>query len=203
MDKTKKKKIFKIIADTLLGLIFAGMAVLVGLNVVSKITNKPILGENVMWVRSDSMEPTIEMRSYILTEKVGDKELKPGDIITFVVPDKESPIYGQNNTHRIIRIEEDGKIVTKGDNNLGEDKPISREDVVAVYKRNMPLLTFFGRLFATPAGFVLTVLIIIGGTSAWFAIDIRDRKKKQKQKVIDELVQEEVKKLEEEAKERK
>lgn len=204
MDKTKKKKILNIISDTILGVIFGVVVVLAGASIISKTTNRVVLPYNMMWVKSDSMEPTFKKNSYILTKKIDGDDVKEGDIVTFIVKNKFSLINGSYNTHEVIGIDENNKLITKGVNNELEDTDhVDRSDVVAIYKRNMPVMTFFGRLFTTTAGYILTILVISGGTIIWFTIDLKDKKKVEKQKLMDELLQEEIKKLEEESKNKK
>ncbi|MGB9631438.1 MAG: signal peptidase I [Candidatus Methanodesulfokora sp.] len=66
-------------------------------------------------VMSGSMEPTLEPGDLILVQKVDPASLKVGDIIVFEVPWSNTPIV-----HRVIAID-NGKIFTKGDNNLYPD----------------------------------------------------------------------------------
>lgn len=69
---------------------------------------------------SGSMEDTINIDDYVIVKITDD--VKVDDIVTF--KDDNMII-----THRIVRVEE-GKIVTKGDANNVEDKPISKEQVI-------------------------------------------------------------------------
>lgn len=79
-----------------------------------------IFGYSLFQTKTGSMIPTIEIGDIVIV-KLGD-DVKQDDIIT----------YKEGNsliTHRITQIDSD-KIITKGDNNNTEDKPISREDIV-------------------------------------------------------------------------
>ena len=62
------------------------------------------------------MEPSIKLGDVILVKTVKPEELKQGDVITF-------ELYGENVTHRIIAVQDDG-YQTKGDNNNIEDENI-------------------------------------------------------------------------------
>jgi signal peptidase I len=67
-----------------------------------------------------SMEPTIKRGSLVYDAVVPTRELRVGDVITYVPPGSQAPV-----THRIVRSEPgpDGRPVfrTKGDNNPAED----------------------------------------------------------------------------------
>lgn len=74
-----------------------------------------------VYIQTGSMEPTLREGAIILTQRVTDiEELAVDDIVTYVVydtqADKEVFI-----THRIYAINEDGTIITKGDNNRVTD----------------------------------------------------------------------------------
>jgi len=66
-------------------------------------------------VMSGSMKPTLEPGDLILVQKADPAGLKVGDIVVFRVPWSDIPIV-----HRVIAID-DGRIFTKGDNNLYPD----------------------------------------------------------------------------------
>ena len=52
----------------------------------------------------------------LVVKGVDKKDLKVGDVIVFDIPGQKTPIV-----HRIIKIEDNGKIVTKGDHNPTHD----------------------------------------------------------------------------------
>ena len=73
-------------------------------------------------IRSDSMDPELQVGSVVIAEKVSeDSELKVGDIVTYKNPDIPFTI-----THRIIQVTEDG-FVLKGDNLEKADGVVKRE----------------------------------------------------------------------------
>jgi len=200
MSKPKSKKsVKKIISDVVFGIVMAFLGLVILFSILQKTIGVSIGGYHVLWVKTNSMEPTIPTSSYILTKDVEAKDVKVGDIITFVSDNPQ--IKGMYNTHRVIKIE-DGKFTTKGDNNPADDGIYSAkaENIVARYQRNMPFLSVFGRLFTTPVGYGLTVAGIVGLIAVWFTIDYRDNKKQNKKELMDKLVQEEVAKLEQESK---
>lgn len=79
-----------------------------------------VLPYQTFFVRSGSMEPTIEVGELIFLTKVDAADLDEGDIITFERPDRAGVMI----THRIVAIEqtESGKVFqTKGDANGSPD----------------------------------------------------------------------------------
>lgn len=93
-------------------------------------------------ILSNSMEPSFHVNTCIIVEKVEEKELKVGDVITF--SSKETEIYGKYNTHRIYDIvinEKTGKTeyVTKGDLFEYPDRlPVTYDDIIGKYIRTVP-----------------------------------------------------------------
>lgn len=196
----KKKSIFSIVVDVIFSLFMVFMGVIVVNSIVEKSSGKSMFGSHIVWVYTGSMEPTIHEQSYIYTKDVKPEDIVESDIITFIVEDPDSPINGKLNTHRVIRIVGDD-YYTKGDANPAEDGvPTHSKNIVAKYERNLPVLTFFKRLYQTPAGYVITMVLIVGLLTLWFAIDHKEKVKKEKREEFDKLVQEEVKRLEQEAK---
>lgn len=195
MDKPKNKKsVKKIISDVTFGIFMAFFGLLFVFSILDKTVGISVGGYHVLWVKSPSMEPTIPTSSYILVKDVDSKDVNVGDVITFISDDPA--IKGQFNTHRVEGITPEGQFTTKGDYNPGPDAYwVKPENVKYIYEKNLPFLSFFGRLFVTPYGLVVTLVTIGGLVALWFVIDSKDRKKE----LINEMVQEEVKRLEEEA----
>ena len=80
----------------------------------------PLLGYQRYVVVGGSMEPTIHRGSVIFDEIVPVEDLRPGDVVTYVPPGRDTP-----STHRIISRELDGQgswlFRTKGDANAEPD----------------------------------------------------------------------------------
>ena len=80
----------------------------------------PLLGYQRYVVVGGSMEPTIHRGSVIFDEIVPVEDLRPGDVITYVPPGRDSP-----STHRIVSRELDAQgswlFRTKGDANADPD----------------------------------------------------------------------------------
>lgn len=193
---SKIKKNVKKIANVLFTIFFAVVCAFVLIAVYSKITGKMVVPYSAIWVLTDSMEDTIPARSYILVKKTDASEVKEGDIITF--RSREAAIQGNLNTHRVIKIIGDNEeFVTQGDNSqLADAMHVLPEDVVAVYVRNMPVFTFFGRVFSSTAGFIVCIFFMLVGTAfSFYRVFLQKRGKIDKEE-FDRLVNEEIARLE-------
>ncbi len=163
-----------------------------------------IFGKAAVWVLTPSMEPDIPAQSYILVSKVDPKTVEEGDIIMF----RSKELNGANNTHEVVRIEGDHELFyTKGKANPVEDAyPTEAKDVVAIYEKNLPVLTAIGRFIMSRIGIVASLTIIFIIVMIIYMPDIiRATRKKSKeleqkrQAKIEELVQQEVERLKRES----
>jgi signal peptidase len=98
-----------------------GRAVIGLVALILSVTLVPgLLGFQRFVVVGGSMEPTIHKGSIVFDEVVPEEDLRPGDVITYVMPGHDAP-----STHRIVDRElgPDGAWVfrTKGDANAAED----------------------------------------------------------------------------------
>lgn len=204
MSKPNKKTVLKIISNVAFGVFMVFMVFIILFSILEKTVGFSIGGHHVLWVRSNSMEPVIPTSSYISCKDVKAEDVKVGDIITFVSDDPS--IKGMLNTHKVKEIvPETGEFITYGINNPSQDAyKVKPENVKYIYEKNLPFMSFFGRLFATPLGYGLTVVGIVGLCAVWFTLDYRDRKKEKekqtKEELMDEMVKKEVERLEAEAK---
>lgn len=200
MKAEKIKKIAKVIFQIIVGILLACIAVVF---LFSKLSGSPLFffGKTTMWVMTDSMNPTIPARSYILVEKVTAEEVKEGDIIAFYSTDPL--IQGSINTHRVIKAE-NGIFVTKGDNNDVSDGAYSAkaENIVGRYVRTLPAMTFVGRIILSDIGFLVVVMLFLAVTLICYMPDLKklavkkdDEAEEEKQRRIDKMIQEEVQKL--------
>ena len=202
-DGTKKRFSWRRFGNVLFSILFALVLLLVGVLLYSKFTGKRVLRYELLWVMTSSMENAIPQQSYILTETVSPDEVQVGDVITF--RSRDPVLNGDYNTHRVVEILGDhAQFHTQGDNPVTNSAPdrylVEREDVVAKYVRNMPLITVFGRFFATKLGIVVVLLFILFDIGAWFFLNLsRSEKKKSKERRLQALIDEEVRRLEQEA----
>lgn len=115
-----------------------------------------VFGRTFLWVETGSMKPTIDERSYVAVRRADGQSIAVGDIIVFPCPDSDSPIYGSLVIHRVVEVSDEG-YRTKGDNAQAiiDSWTVSPGDVVAVWERNLGVMTFFGRLLASKMGFIM------------------------------------------------
>lgn len=200
----KGKKIKKIIGTVILAIFIAFVLCAFVVSLINKTKGKTtfIFGYSVMWVETGSMEPTIPEKSYILVKKYGNDSLAVGDVITFICPDKDSKVFGRLITHRITAETEDG-YKTKGDYDysLQDDWTVTRSDIIAVYSKNLQVLTFFGRIFTSYVGLALIIVVFLASCIFIYIPDMIDalkdeeRIKAEKEKELERRVREEVKKM--------
>ena len=107
-------------------------------------------------VATGSMEPSVSVGDAVVVCRTDPDRLQVGDVIVFVCRDTGSAVYGSYITHRITEQTPEG-YKTCGDSPLSLPDPwtVQPEDIVAVYEKNLPLMTALGRLFSTPMGMVL------------------------------------------------
>lgn len=206
MEKAKKKKsVAKCVVFYVLVALIAVAAVFAVF--AGRTKDKPtfVFGRTFLWVKTESMETTIPARSYILVKKTDGKGLEKGEVIVFRCNDASSPVYGSLVTHRIYEVTENG-YKTKGDNVLSSVDPwtVKEDEVVAVYVRNLKLLTYVGRLFSTGFGFMLIAVIFVGLCGVFYVPDIvktlkepdDEKAAKEKQEEMERRIREEIRKLE-------
>ena len=144
-------KFFQIVFDLILiALLF--LVIFSVFNIISiKKYNKNNLGFAIFEVVSGSMEPTINVKDFIVV-KSSDK-IEVNDIVTY----KE-----ENNfiTHRVTKIEGD-VLYTKGDANNSEDNKISRDDLIGKVIFTIPKVGIIKDLLLNPKVFISLVIFLI------------------------------------------
>ena len=153
-------------------------------------------------METGSMKPVIDERSYILVTKYDGGEIKKGDVIIFVCKDASSPVYNALVAHRVESVAEDG-LNTKGDANPSVDSwTVKKEDIVAVYNKNLPVMTFLGRIFSSGAGLIIVIALSLGACAFVYVPDlikaVGELCEEEKEKQISLRVKEEVARLERE-----
>ena len=125
------KKIAITILKFVLYIAFVVSAIYFTPKILSKILHTPYPLATVV---SGSMWPELKINDLIFMRGIDGKDAQVGQIIIFKNQDKGFTI------HRLIRINPDGKLVTKGDANNVEDTPITTSDVIgrAIYWGNKP-----------------------------------------------------------------
>ena len=203
MKQSKGVKIAKLSLKILLGLV---VALFMALFILSKVSANPVFlfNKTTMWVMTESMDPAIPPKTYILVEKATADDVEVGDIIVFRSSDPR--IKGKFNTHRLT-FKSGDTLVTKGDNNASTDGIYSPkpEDVVGKYVKTLDGMTYLGRVAMTPVGFAVLVIVFLATMVICVIPDVKEAVKakeeddeEQKQKEIRRLIDEEVRRLKEE-----
>ena len=176
-DKIKKlKNAIRLLLLIICGAIIGINAYMINAN--SLVGNKlPMpFGYGAAMVLSGSMEPEFSKGDLIIVKETEDFGLN--DIVVF---ESDNSLV----VHRIVGMGEN-EIVTKGDANNVEDKPITREDVLGKVLFWIPYLGIFVGFMKTPVGIIIVV------AAAILLIEIPHFKEVKKddeemQKIIDEI----------------
>ena len=120
------KSVFKKISDVLSWVILIAMCILLVFSVYNTYnaqkTGEPyfMFGYRPVLVLTGSMEPYMMTNSLCITKEVQDlSEVEVGDVVTYHVNTSDGRTL--RITHRVQSIDENGEIITKGDNNHVED----------------------------------------------------------------------------------
>ena len=173
------KLILKFLFKTLK--VLSTVAAIVALIVVisQRVTNNKLrlFGYGVYTVISESMLPEYEIGDMFLAQEVEQNEVKVGDDIVYIgeVDSYKDKVI----THRIIRIEEDKTIVTKGINNDMEDPPIQFKQVYGKVTAKLVVLSLFSKLMNNN---VLFYLIIFVPFTILIFLDTKDLFEEKKKK---------------------
>lgn len=110
-----------------------------------------LFGYSLFEVATGSMSPTIEVGDVVITKLT--KEVNENDIIVYM--DGKNII-----THRLI--EKNGnKIITRGDANNSEDKPIEEKMIIGEVVKIIPQLGTWQQILSSPEILVLIVILIL------------------------------------------
>lgn len=168
-DKEKKQskglQTYKVIRNTVLGIIIAILAVFIVLVMITRISGGTpcVFGYSMFRVSSGSMQPALEVGDVIITKEFDPMTVQKDDIITY--KSESGSMSGKLVTHRVIRgpYKDKGKfyIITKGDSNVSEDDPIRVDQVESKYLFKISVLTFIYNIFVTPAGLLIVIGLVI------------------------------------------
>ena len=110
-----------------------------------------LFGYSLFEVATGSMSPTIEVGDVVITKLT--KEVNANDIIVYM--DGKNII-----THRLI--EKNGnKIITRGDANNSEDKPIEEKMIIGEVVKIIPQLGTWQQILSSPEILVLIIILIL------------------------------------------
>ncbi len=110
-----------------------------------------LFGYSLFEVATGSMSPTIEVGDVVITKLT--KEVNENDIIVYM--DGNNII-----THRLIEKNGD-KIITRGDANNSEDKPIEEKMIIGEVVKIIPQLGTWQQILSSPEVLVLIVILIL------------------------------------------
>lgn len=151
-----------------------------------------LFGYKPFIVLSGSMETEIHKGDLVLTKIVNPKSLKKNEVIAF--RDAENTV----TTHRIIDIVENDGVkyfITKGDNNSSQDQNLVEfKDVEGKYMMRIPGIGSIMKTLAEPT----TIIIILLGITAIFAMGFMISTKKQREIEQKEYLEFKMKKEQEE-----
>lgn len=114
-------------------------------------------------VRSESMQPAINLGDIVITGPLGD-EVEPGTIVTYQ--------HGEELiTHRVISVDGD-TLVTQGDAVEDPDPwPVNLSDVKGVYLFKIPYIGYLANFISTKLGWFLVIIL---PATALVALLVRD-----------------------------
>ena len=173
MAQTKKRKILKtVIARSVLAVVLCAVVYAVVFFAVVKIKDKNSMpmpfGFGASLVMSGSMEPEISADDLVFVIKPG--ELHVGDVVLY--NSGESRVL-----HRVIKTDGD-TLITKGDANNTEDKPIFASSVIGVYTCKIPGAGKVIRFVTNPPFVMVSVFLLIAVAVTWMFIDERNQRKR-------------------------
>jgi signal peptidase I len=111
------------------------LVVLTGLAVAALAPQAAGLDAHV--VVSGSMAPQVQAGDVVLTAPVSTAELRPGQVLLFVDPQQPDRLL----LHRLVSIDESGRLVTRGDANQSDDSVhVAPSDVRGLARLRVPLI---------------------------------------------------------------
>lgn len=127
-------------------------------------TMAPVLaGWRPYVVMTDSMRPSVAAGDVVLVSGTGDVPLRERDVL--LVADDARP--DGTRLHRFLRVDDEGRVVTKGDANASEDSPSPASDVLGRTRIVVPVIglpamwVHRGQVPAALAAVVGTVLAVL------------------------------------------
>lgn len=136
-----------------------------------------IFGYKSYIIKTNSMEPTININDVIITKKVEKDEIKTGDVITFMQ-------NGEVITHRITQIDANGEYTTKGDNNNIEDTfKIDYENIEGKHVLTIPYLGKVVQALDNKIVFLIITLIVL----IFMLITIQNQEKRENRREKKEI----------------
>lgn len=140
-------KVLKIIGQFILCLI---LIFFILLNIFS-MNNKSLFGFRIYRVISGSMQPSLQIGDVIIVKKSNNYSER--DIITYS--------NGLTTiTHRIIAINND-EVITKGDANEVDDKPINKEQIVGKFFFRISNFSLFSMILSKNVIYLIMIFLLV------------------------------------------
>lgn len=183
INKRKENaKIFKKIIE-IFAIILIYNIILVAISIENNDEIMNMFGYKAYVIKTNSMEPTINVNDVVINKKVKQEELNVGDVITFLNE-------GEVITHRITQIDGDDVVTlytTKGDNNNIEDVcKITYENIKGKHILTIPYLGKIVQLLENKLLFLIILLIVL----IFIFIQLQNQEKKdnrrEKKKIEEE-----------------
>lgn len=158
--KSTIKVVLNIVSNVLIGVLGLFIVYMLVIMFTGMKGNEPpaIFNRSIYIVRSNSMSPTFETGSLLITKKVDSGELKVDDIITYR---KKNDTL--STTHRVVEIIEENntrKFITRGDaNNVDDPIPVAEDEVLGKVTLYIPLLGYVFGFIRTKQGILLVIVI--------------------------------------------
>lgn len=150
------KKIINYILTTITILLFVLTFTILIVGIKANKENKiaKIFGYSYSVVPTNSMEDTINIGDIVISKEKNFSEIKIDDIVVFYSPEKKIHIV-----HRVIDIDSDGNLITKGDNNSNVDEEVVlEENYVGTIVKIIPNI---GNLVLNYRNYIFIIIIII------------------------------------------
>lgn len=166
------KKVIEVIA-----IILVYNIILIIASSANKMNFINIFGYKSYIIKTNSMEPTININDVIITKKVEKDEIKTGDVITFMQ-------NGEVITHRITQIDANSEYTTKGDNNNIEDTfKIDYENIEGKHVLTIPYLGKVVQALDNKIVFLIITLIVL----IFMLITIQNQEKRENRREKKEI----------------
>ena len=154
------KKIWSIVSKVIIVLLILMMIVMLVMKISGNNVN--LLGFNVYYIATPSMEPTLEVGDLILSKNVKDySKLEIHDVVTY--KGEVGSYKGKLITHEIIDIKfenDEYTFITKGTKeNAVVDPEVSQDQIVAVMLFEIPLLGKLVTLLNNRIVFFVAIII--------------------------------------------
>ena len=174
--RKKNAKIIKKVME-IIAIILIYNIILIAISSENKISLINIFGYKSFIIKTNSMEPTIDINDVIITKKVQEEEIKVQDIINFI---KDNEVI----THRITKIENEENIkkyTTKGaNNNIKNSFKIMNDNIEGKHILTILNLGVIVKVLENQIIFLIILLIIL--ICMFFRIQNQEKKEIRREK---------------------